>query len=176
MTEIIRQARLEDAPGIARVRVDSWRTSYAGIVPDEYLANLSYEKYENKWTNILSDSESKEFVFVAEDEQEQIVGFVAGGPERNNDPVYQGELYAIYLLQSCHHRGIGRRLTLAFVEKLAQEGMHSMLLWVFATNLPARRFYEALDGQLVKTNQFEICGVMLEEVAYGWLDVRALLI
>ena len=36
-------------------------------------------------------------------------------------------------------------------------------------------FYEALSGKLVRTAQFEIGGLMLDEVAYGWMDIRKLL-
>ena len=44
MTETIRLARVEDAPGITRVHINSWRTTYKGIVPDKVLANLSFER------------------------------------------------------------------------------------------------------------------------------------
>lgn len=43
---LTRKAALEDAPGIANVHVDSWRSTYKGIVPDTYLASLSYENQE----------------------------------------------------------------------------------------------------------------------------------
>ena len=171
---IIRQAALEDAAGIARVHVDTWRTTYRGIVPEDYLANMSYEESEKRWAARLNDSEGKTYIYVAEDKAGHIVGFVSGGPDRDNDPVYKGELYAIYILQAHHGEGIGRRLTLALVEGLLQMGLDSMILWVFAVN-PARRFYEALGGQLVKTNQFEINGVIIDEVAYAWPDIRTLL-
>lgn len=36
-------------------------------------------------------------------------------------------------------------------------------------------FYEALGGKLVKTAQFEIGSIMLDEVAYGSMDIRKLL-
>lgn len=49
-----------------------------------------------------------------------------------------------------------------------------MLVWVLAEN-PFRRFYEALGGQYVRTEQFELGGAMLDEVAYGWRDIRTLL-
>jgi hypothetical protein len=49
-----------------------------------------------------------------------------------------------------------------------------MILWVFADN-PARRFYEALGGKMIKESQFEIAGVTRYEVAYGWLDIRTIL-
>src|SRR5207237_5515109 len=121
-----------------------------------------------------TNSEGKTCIYVAEDKAGHIVGFVSGGPDRDNDPVYQGELYAIYILQAHHGEGLGRLLTLSLVERLLQMGLDSMILWVFSVN-PARRFYEALGGQLVKTNQFEINGVFIDEVAYAWPDIRLLL-
>src|SRR5205809_105170 len=41
MKATIRPARVEDAAGIAKVHIDSWRTTYKGMVPDEHLAGLS---------------------------------------------------------------------------------------------------------------------------------------
>jgi ribosomal protein S18 acetylase RimI-like enzyme len=172
---IIRQATLADAAAIAKVRVDTWRMAYRGIIPEDYLSKMSYEESEQSWVRYLSEGESaKTWTYVAVDERGQIVGFVSGGTGRDDDPVYKSELYAIYILQGYQGRGIGRLLTLVLVERLVQAGYDSMLLWVFANN-PARRFYEALGGKLVKTNQFELSGVMIDEVAYGWLNIRALL-
>jgi hypothetical protein len=36
-------------------------------------------------------------------------------------------------------------------------------------------FYEALGGKLVRTAQFEIGGHILDEIAYGSMDIRKLL-
>jgi hypothetical protein len=47
---ILREARPADAAKIARVHVDGWRTTYRGIVPDDYLAALSYEAQERSWS------------------------------------------------------------------------------------------------------------------------------
>ena len=173
---IIRQARVEDATGIARVRVDSWRTTYKSIVPDDYLANMTYEESERRWQRILNDINSTSGIcYVAEDETGQVVGFISGGPEReHNNPNYPGELYAIYILKEYQGRGIGRRLTESLVEKLLQAGLESMLVWVLAEN-PACRFYESLGGQPVKTDQEEIGGKLLKLISYGWKDIRTLL-
>ncbi len=171
---LIRRAILKDTAAIARVRVDTWRTAYRGIVPDEFLDNMSYEGNESRWAERLSDVDNQVYTFVAVDESGQIVGFISGGPNRDNDPVYKGELHAIYILPSHHGRGIGRRLTVALVEKMLEMGIDTMLLWVFTDN-PARRFYEALGGQLIKSSQFELGQANIDEVAYGWLDIRTLL-
>jgi hypothetical protein len=49
----VREAIYTDIPAIARVHVDAWRSTYKGIFSDEYLANLSYEKRERAWYEIL---------------------------------------------------------------------------------------------------------------------------
>jgi hypothetical protein len=51
--------------------------------------------------------------------------------------------------------------------------MDSMLLCVFKDN-PARRFYESLGGRFIEERQFELGGVTIDEVLYGWPDVRLL--
>jgi hypothetical protein len=54
----IREARISDAPGIARVRVDTWRTAYRGIVSDEHLNGLSCERAEASSRRWLASAES----------------------------------------------------------------------------------------------------------------------
>ncbi len=48
----IREARLEDASAIARVHIDAWRETYQGIIPDTYLAQLSYETDETMGADV----------------------------------------------------------------------------------------------------------------------------
>ena len=49
----VREANVPDATAIAKVHVESWRTTYTGVVPDEYLAQLSYEQHQQVWRDIL---------------------------------------------------------------------------------------------------------------------------
>ncbi|MGQ0550225.1 MAG: GNAT family N-acetyltransferase [Armatimonadota bacterium] len=170
---IIRAARREDAPAIARVHVDSWRTTYRGIIADDLLSRLSYERREQQWTRALGNPDVN-VLYVAEEGSQGVIGFAAGGPENTGDPVYRGELYAIYLLEAHQRKGLGRRLIGSIAERLAQAGMRSMLLWVLAGNLAARRFYESLGGEEVREQQIDIGGTKYDEVAYGWRDTRVL--
>jgi ribosomal protein S18 acetylase RimI-like enzyme len=169
----IREATPADAASIARVHNESWRTSYRGIVPEEHLAQLCDEETEGRWWRILASEHGRGFTYVAEDASSLIVGFANGGEERSGDPVYRGELYAIYLLAAHQRKGLGRRLTLAVVERLLRMGFDSMLVWVLAAN-PARFFYEALGAERVREDEIEIGGVAFPELAYGWRDLRKL--
>ena len=169
----IRIATANDAAAIANVHVESWRTTYKGIVPDDFLARLSCERREAFWRQTLSELDHTRFVYVAENGGGQVVGFVSGGPERSGDTLYKGELYAIYLLAPYHGQGIGRQLASVLVTRLIQEGMPTLLLWALAAN-PARKFYERLGGQPVYEKTVTIGGTSLVEVAYGWRDARAI--
>jgi GNAT superfamily N-acetyltransferase len=164
---IIREANMGDVDAIAKVHVNTWRTTYRGIIPEDYLANLSYERREQGWVEILKNGDV--FVYVAVDESGEIIGFACGGKERTGNSIYRGEVQAIYILEADQGQGIGRRLTLAIVERLAMLEIHSMLIWVLTEN-PACKFYEAMGGEKVYEQQIQIGGVQLDELAYGWKD------
>jgi len=95
MSFTIRPARIEDAGAIAFVQVESWKSTYAGIVPDEYLASLSVESRTGAWKELFDAGTN--LMFVAEDTT-AIFGFVSGGKLRDPIEGYDAELYAIYLL------------------------------------------------------------------------------
>ncbi|MEN9518982.1 MAG: hypothetical protein RLZZ381_1570 [Cyanobacteriota bacterium] len=175
MPMIIREATYSDVPAISKVHVDTWKTTYRGIVPDEHLANLSYERRENGWYQILNcASEDGNFTYIAEDEAGEIVGLVNGGLERTGDPVYRGELTAIYIRQSYQRKGIGRGFVRVVAERLSQLNISSMLVWVLVDN-PACQFYAALGGKIVHEKELTIGGKLLFEVAYGWVNIENLI-
>ena len=66
MNFTIRPARIDDASAIALVQVESWRTTYAGIVPDDYLASLNVELRAQSWREHLQAGAA--LLLVAEDD------------------------------------------------------------------------------------------------------------
>jgi ribosomal protein S18 acetylase RimI-like enzyme len=172
MTVSIRKARLEDAAGIAHVHVDSWRTTYKGLVPDAYLAGLSEERSLQRWQGYLEQPDS--FLFVSESSPGNINGFIAAGENRLAGSEYKGEIHAIYLVQSAQRKGAGRMLFFNAVETLCSRRIFSMLLWVLKENFPSRKFYEAMGGIYLFEQPILIGGQQLIEVAYGWKDLTAL--
>lgn len=170
----IRKAGPTDAAACARVHIDSWKTTYAGIVPQEYLDNLSAGQHLTDWERMLSDSSGLLFFFVAETENGEIIGFAGGGPERVGNKTYTGELAGIYLLKSFQRKGIGHRLVAAVAGRLMQQGHVSMLVWVLADN-PYKTFYEKLGGTLLEDAKgVTVAGTNLIELAYGWKDISGL--
>jgi GNAT superfamily N-acetyltransferase len=133
----LRAAAALDAPDIGRVQVETWRSAYRGIVPDEYLAGLSAPERAAWWGERLADQSGGRFALSADHRSGELIGFAAAGPERSGHPVYRREVYAIYVLPSHQRRGVGRALMQAVAARLAAERSAAMLLWVLEANAPA---------------------------------------
>ena len=167
---LIRKAEIGDVAGIAIVHVDSWKSTYKGIVPDDFLESLSYETREKMWMAGVKENH----IYIVEDENGKVMGFATGGKERTGKhEAYVGELYAIYLLEGQQGKGVGRMLFQSVVDDLKEKKLDSMLIWALEEN-PACRFYEALGGKKIDTTEIEIAGKRLSEVAYGWNNLSDL--
>jgi GNAT superfamily N-acetyltransferase len=179
MTAEIRPAEVADAYDIARVHVESWRETYRGMVPDEMLAALSVQKRTDAWGQIMAGP-SKDggitCVFLAVIDG-VIVGFGSCGAQRTDtlrDRGYDGEVGAIYILQSVQGRGLGKRLMNSMVKNLRGRGFHGAALWVLRENARARRFYESGGGVKIGDRcEDRGGGVTFYEVAYGWPNLAA---
>jgi len=163
----IRSATIDDASSIARVTVDTWRSAYRGLIDQEYLDGLSYENREQGWREFPFDNA---FVYVAEDETGNIIGFAAAGPERENNPIYTGELYALYVYDNHQNQDIGSSLFNAVRQRFKKLGISSLLLWALSDS-PYRRFYEREGGVTLKSKALNIDGLDYMITAYGWLDI-----
>src|ERR1700682_5142313 len=107
---MVRPAELGDAAEIARVHVATWRSTYRGLLADEFLASLSEAHYTERWQRVIGDGSSR--VFVVHDAG-GVTGFASGGRERAGETGFAGELYALYVLQEAQHQGQGRELVRA---------------------------------------------------------------
>ena len=164
----LRSARPADAAAIARVHVESWRATYAGLLPDSFLHRLSVAEHAARWTRMLRPG--GDTVLVVEDGRHGVVGFGSAGPARQDQmPVgdWQGEIYTLYLLTDWQGRGLGRALIHGLFDRLVEAGQPRIALWVVAAN-PTRFFYEAMGGRTIARRSEPFAGVMLDEIAYGW--------
>jgi len=167
----IRKAVVEDAKGIAKVHIDSWRSTYKGIVSDDFLEKLNMESKMEHWREIIGKPVDEYQVFVAKGEK-KIMGFIDGGKNREDTDGYDAELYAFYLLEEAQKKGIGREMLRKLAEELRSGGFSSLIVWVLKDN-PSRIFYEKMGGVYVGTKLLQELSV--EEIAYGWKDIRVLI-
>jgi GNAT superfamily N-acetyltransferase len=152
--------------------VRAWQSTYRGIIPDEFLKNLTVSNREAGWRRLLRDSPRGHVICVAQ-VGSQVVG-AASGTTFSGVPGYDANLEWLYLLPEWHRRGVGRELVAGFAHELRARNIQTMVIWVLARNERARKFYQALGGVEI-TREWEFIGVTpLEKVAYGWSSLREL--
>jgi ribosomal protein S18 acetylase RimI-like enzyme len=170
----VREATRGDASAIARLHLDNWRIAYRGIVPDDLLDAITLESRQQHWDGVLATPGGAEFVYVAAETDGCLLGIASGGPEVGCDPDYHGELYVLHVRPGAQGRGIGRALMHAVAERLAADGITTLLVWMLRENNAARRFYTALGGQFVREQPALFEGLLLMDAGYGWLDTAPL--
>ncbi|MCD5323204.1 MULTISPECIES: GNAT family N-acetyltransferase [Pontibacillus] len=163
----IRKAKMGDGRNVAKVQVDTWKTTYKGVVPDQVLEKMTYDSREKQWKGIIETQS----IYVAETAEGEIVGFSNGGKERSGKyEGYEGELYAIYIRDEHQNKGLGRKLVRPVVEDLLKEGISSMVVLVLREN-PACRFYESLGAVEIASVPIKVGSEALEELVYGWKEI-----
>lgn len=179
LAPLIREATAIDAEAISRVRVASWRAAYRGIIDDAYLDGLSVEAGRDRYLRGFDPDPAAAFTRVAADDEGRVVGFATAGASRTARgvpvPPRQGEVWMIYLLPDAQRHGLGTRLMRSMARGLDRRGLGSMVVWALARNEPARRFYERLGGRVVAERTSPVGAQRLDEVAYGWADLKSLI-
>lgn len=162
----VRPALPEDARRIAEIHVQTWQVAYDGIVPAEYLASLSVERYESMWRDNIAKG-APELLVAHEDEA--ILGWVAYGHSRDEGAKQDvAEIWAIYVDASRWATGVGRSLWAAAKPRLLKQGFSSVGLWAFPENERAGRFYRSLGFEIEagSAKQFVLGGASLNEIRY----------
>ncbi|MBP6011908.1 MAG: GNAT family N-acetyltransferase [Alphaproteobacteria bacterium] len=170
----IRLARPEDAPRLASVHITAWLETYRGIMPDKVLDELSLGRSTEGWSKRLAAVPNRQAVFVACNDEEQVIGFAAAGPKRLPELPSDGEIFAINLINSAKRKGYGLRLMQTAAEHLIANNFEAIGLWVLERNQAARAFYERLGGAAL-TQREERFGVStLSELGIIWNPASAL--
>ena len=175
----IRRARPADAQAIGEIHAAVWRSTYAGILPDAYLAGLSAQRLAGFYQRAVLDRREGHAVFVAvaggaeAAGEATVVGFASGGRARRPG-IAEGEVETLYLLEDWRERGAGRRLMRAMGAHLRAVGCRSAMLWVLTEN-PTRWFYRHLGGRELAREAIRVGGQTVEQAAFVWDPIEALL-
>ena len=146
---LIRRALPADAAAITRVRVATWKSAYAGLVPAAFLDDMHSDDpiaVARMTARVAPDAPTRGFVAAVDG---AVVGFVTAGPERDHPRAHparelhpqRAEVFAVYVLPQHQGRGIGRRLLDTAGGWLRRTGATEYVLWVLDGNVAARDFY-----------------------------------
>ena len=160
----LRQARPSDAADLARIYVESWQDTYAGILPHTLLSGMSVKTHTARWQSQLQAQGS---VIVVEDREHGLVGLSSLGSARDRGLGFEGEVYTLYVDPGFFGLGVGRTLLHGAFAALKERKLNSCLIWSHARN-NACFFYEAMGGQRVAERLTRLGGEPTPEVAFGW--------
>lgn len=165
----IRPARPGDEIPIARLIIESWRSTYAGIIPASYLLDMDVDEVAGRWRQAIG----VRGVFVAVGPDGLPIGVGSCGRRRIGAGAYEGEVFALYVADDAKGQGLGRALMTAMARSLVDQGIERIFLWCLRDN-PTRWFYERMGGRVVAERVETFAGTRLAEVAFGWEDARLL--
>jgi GNAT superfamily N-acetyltransferase len=159
MSYLIRNATVDDVAALAALHVTAFRETHGGGPP--------VSLREDQWREILRRSEPREFTFVVEDADRELVAFARGTPHRGGVAGFDGELNKLYVLRRHQRWGLGRLLVCRVSGRFTSEGVRAMLLFGDARS-PSNGFYERLGAERLYSPEGEFHG------GYGWRDLRDL--
>ena len=148
----VREARAADADGLARVQVASWLGTFAGLVPEAVIGELTSESAVDQWAvrwreAISAPPTAKHRVHVAVEQPgaPEILGFAAAGPATDEDlwPGTDGELYELHVTPAVAADGHDQRLLHAVADTFAEDGFSTAYTWALAGDSARIGFLEA---------------------------------
>jgi GNAT superfamily N-acetyltransferase len=164
----IRAAGSGDAPAIAVLHANSWRSAYRGILRDEFLDGALDGNRRALWVSRLSDKTPNNQIILVDEEAGQIRGFACAFIDA--DPEWGTLLDNLHVVPELKGQGLGRRLIAAIAAKVLQKASRPVLhLWAYEQNHGARRFYERLGGVATACEEEPaLDGTRVNAVRYFW--------
>lgn len=170
----IRLATPDDAEALGTIEAASYLATYRGIMPDSVLARVHPERMiERLRPRLAAAAEATagdpQRLWVIEADG-AIAGYARTEPGLDQflpPPDGAGELESLYLHPDAIGRGLGRALLRHAVDDLVERGFDPLVLWAFAANERARRFYERAGWSLdVSGEDWVLDGVPCPIVRY----------
>ena len=159
---IIRTMEIEDAEAVTDILIDSWQTSYRGIVSNEYLDNMD--------KGILADRRRKQYRdYIVAVSEGRIVGYcwyVNDNSFTKDVLEIDSEVIALYVDPKLKRQGLGRRLFSYVIDDLKKQGRKNMIIWCLKENYPSRKFYEKMGGMIIGEHMTNIGYKDYEEVGF----------
>jgi GNAT superfamily N-acetyltransferase len=145
----VRPGLPDDAAGIARVQVVTWRTAYRSALPAAVLDDWDAESAEALWRAAITSPPTPGHGVLVALEQNTIVGFAAFGPpeltaaEQSDPAGPTSEISTLLVEPRWGRRGHGSRLLSAVADLAAGSGAARLQVWLLEDDRVSAGFYES---------------------------------
>ena len=146
----------QDAESIARLQAQSWRTTYRGMLPDEFLDHHVVSDRLEFWTARFANFAPDRTLVLKAVSDGTLLGFVC--VLLDEEPKWGARLDNLHVSPDSKGTGIGYALFQAAREWIARVSPGTpMHLWCVEGNHVARRFYDRQGGTVVETARPLLC-------------------
>jgi ribosomal protein S18 acetylase RimI-like enzyme len=165
-----------DADLLAAMHTESWRQTYAGLLPDAYLSREAPDERRAAWRARMLDGADGPLEVTLARVGGQPAGFACLAPQA--EPAHGIYLDNLHVLPAFHGHGLGKLLLAHCAQRVATGWPgRPLFLYVLEGNAQAREFYRRLGGTESESFEDEFPGaegqVSIRRVI--WPDVGALL-
>ncbi|BBG00763.1 N-acetyltransferase [Pseudonocardia saturnea] len=117
----------------------TWRTAYAGLLPEEAFASLTSDAARSHWTDAVHAGDG--FHLLVALEGDEIVGFAAAARYAGAGDLSIAEVSALLVEPRWGRRGHGGRLLATAATALRAAGEQTGRVWVPEADAASRGFY-----------------------------------
>jgi len=156
----VRPATRGDARRMGQIHVDSWRETYAALLPAPFLINMSAERMASYYAHGISQTAAGCGTLVCVRGATHVSGFATYNPCRLTKG--QGEISTLYVDPNDVGRGIGSALLSTALHALADRGFALATVRVLKGN-PAHHFYRVMGGRKTGEIASRMAGAAITE-------------
>jgi GNAT superfamily N-acetyltransferase len=171
----MRTATAADSECIAALHAESWRRTYRGVLSDTYLDGPVYDERARLWKLRFEAPGADRRHTVLAEAGGVLVGFAC--VLLDEEPAWGACLDNLHVSAAFQGQGIGRLLFAEGVRwVMSEEPQWALHLWLFEANAGARRFYDALRGQVAERGlKHAPDGTEVPSLRYVWYTLQQLL-
>ena len=137
----IRKAKIGDEKTLAYIQAESWKAGFKNILPDDVLIKCTeIDRVTNTYRKMMEENKGNGYILFVDDSPHLIAWW---GKSRSEEMKEYAELFAIHSLPDRWRMGFGRKMMDEVLNDMKEAGYKKAMLWVFAENERARKFYEA---------------------------------
>jgi GNAT superfamily N-acetyltransferase len=158
----------QDLEPIALLHAQSWRSTYRGIVPDEFLDGPADSDRRAFWTARFAGAAPDRRLLLRALRAGSLLGFVS--VMLDEEPKWGARLDSLHVSPESKGTGVGLALFQAARDWIGRASPGTaMHLWCVERNQVARRFYDRQGGTIVEAANRPFAGqASVPEVRYWW--------
>lgn len=144
---MIREAKANDAERITRIHLNSWRTTYNKVFPEEV-----FDKQESEYS--IRVQKIKEAIinntsnYIVLEENNIIKAFICYGSARGDKYKNFKEIYSIYIEKENQNKGYGSKFINYCFDLFKKEGYNNVIIRCLKGNT-AEEFYHKMGGTII---------------------------